>query len=632
MRWLLSVVLVSVWPAEQAQSVVDMSGTENSKRRTPLRVPVIDLDRVSAEDQLLPVVKAVLQQHDTFLLKNYANKAALDELLRALGTTDLPDTSQGFDANFTGTLPLEDDVWLEQYIFDTDPQLHFDRACKNESLRSIYGRLFKLGVFFAQLCVKGVVSSAELQDCISSTHCATKLTRYFNDGDSAQNGSDVSATMLPNGDDFQYQFERDYVTLLPTGVLTVFPCAKGLRYKPSTMAATDNSWVTVDEPDCLLFHTGTLLARWSQGMHTTSPLQVDPRANVVSLTIWPPLTTPIDGEGTIASHLLEQQIKTFPKVAQQYYPREQNILKLQDAMKFVKELFSVCETILSLNALSRSTGVSPELHVLLPQMSNMMKRKIVQDDVLKLLTIWSDAYVVELNSRGELTMTLPRRDNLMTLTNKSRTLAFVEKAESWYQQLIASNNEIITDIPVFKINKRRASINNKTIMGSKAQTKNSNSNALNNSKYLSNKKENFFYKEKTPDSQANLLDRLRERERRSAALLSQRQRRYQQFLAMKMTQVFDILFSLTSGQPYTETYLGSLVVDSLQDSNNPIGSKEASEILAGLQGILPMEISVHQVDGGLKVYRWNSLDKNRFSKLLEIYRLKQQDDDDDDDV
>lgn len=590
-------------------------------------MPVIDLNRVSDEEQLLPVVRAILLQHDTFLLKNYANKAVLDALLAGLTTKDLPDTSQGFDANFTGTLPLEDDVWLEQYIFDTDPQLRFDRKCRNESLCSIYSRLFKLGLFFAQLCVKSVVSSAELQDCISSSHYATKLTRYFNDNGSTHDGADAGATVLPTGDDFQYLFERDYVTFLPTGVLTIFPCAKAIRYKPSTMATTDNSWVSIDEPDCLLFHTGTLLARWSQGMHTTSPLQIDPRANIVSLTIWPPLTTPISskGEGTIANHLLEQQIKAFPKVAQQYYPRELSILRLQDAMKFVKELFTVCETVLSLNALSRSTGVPPELHVLLPQISSMMKRKIVQDDILKLLTIWSDAYVVELNSRGELTMNLPKRDNLTTLTNKSRTLAFVERAESWYQQVIASKDEIMTDVPAFKINKRRSSSNSKTVLSSKVQTKSSNANALNNSRYLANSKENFMYKEKMPDSQANLIDRLRERERRSAALLSQRQKRYQQFLAMKMTQVFDILFSLTRGQPYTETYLSSLIVDSLQDSNNPIGTKEASEILAGLQGILPMDISVHQVDGGLKVYRWNSLDKNRFSKLLQIHKSKQQD-------
>lgn len=590
-------------------------------------MPVIDLNRVSDEEQLLPVVRAILLQHDTFLLKNYANKAVLDALLAGLTTKDLPDTSQGFDANFTGTLPLEDDVWLEQYIFDTDPQLRFDRKCRNESLCSIYSRLFKLGLFFAQLCVKSVVSSAELQDCISSSHHATKLTRYFNDNGSTHDGAGAGATVLPTGDDFQYLFERDYVTFLPTGVLTIFPCAKAIRYKPSTMATTDNSWVSIDEPDCLLFHTGTLLARWSQGMHTTSPLQIDPRANIVSLTIWPPLTTPISskGEGTIANHLLEQQIKAFPKVAQQYYPRELSVLRLQDAMKFVKELFTVCETVLSLNALSRSTGVPPELHVLLPQISSMMKRKIVQDDILKLLTIWSDAYVVELNSRGELTMNLPKRDNLTTLTNKSRTLAFVERAESWYQQVIASKDEIMTDVPAFKINKRRSSSNSKTVLSSKVQTKSSNANALNNSRYLANSKENFMYKEKMPDSQANLIDRLRERERRSAALLSQRQKRYQQFLAMKMTQVFDILFSLTRGQPYTETYLSSLIVDSLQDSNNPIGTKEASEILAGLQGILPMDISVHQVDGGLKVYRWNSLDKSRFSKLLQIHKSKQQD-------
>ncbi|CAI4555010.1 BAI_1a_G0029720.mRNA.1.CDS.1 [Saccharomyces cerevisiae] len=604
-----------------------MSGTANSRRKEVLRVPVIDLNRVSDEEQLLPVVRAILLQHDTFLLKNYANKAVLDALLAGLTTKDLPDTSQGFDANFTGTLPLEDDVWLEQYIFDTDPQLRFDRKCRNESLCSIYSRLFKLGLFFAQLCVKSVVSSAELQDCISSSHYATKLTRYFNDNGSTHDGAGAGATVLPTGDDFQYLFERDYVTFLPTGVLTIFPCAKAIRYKPSTMATTDNSWVSIDEPDCLLFHTGTLLARWSQGMHTTSPLQIDPRANIVSLTIWPPLTTPISskGEGTIANQLLEQQIKAFPKVAQQYYPRELSILRLQDAMKFVKELFTVCETVLSLNALSRSTGVPPELHVLLPQISSMMKRKIVQDDILKLLTIWSDAYVVELNSRGELTMNLPKRDNLTTLTNKSRTLAFVERAESWYQQVIASKDEIMTDVPAFKINKRRSSSNSKTVLSSKVQTKSSNANALNNSRYLANSKENFMYKEKMPDSQANLMDRLRERERRSAALLSQRQKRYQQFLAMKMTQVFDILFSLTRGQPYTETYLSSLIVDSLQDSNNPIGTKEASEILAGLQGILPMDISVHQVDGGLKVYRWNSLDKNRFSKLLQIHKSKQQD-------
>ncbi|CAI4566519.1 BDM_1a_G0030580.mRNA.1.CDS.1 [Saccharomyces cerevisiae] len=604
-----------------------MSGTANSRRKEVLRVPVIDLNRVSDEEQLLPVVRAILLQHDTFLLKNYANKAVLDALLAGLTTKDLPDTSQGFDANFTGTLPLEDDVWLEQYIFDTDPQLRFDRKCRNESLCSIYSRLFKLGLFFAQLCVKSVVSSAELQDCISSSHYATKLTRYFNDNGSTHDGADAGATVLPTGDDFRYLFERDYVTFLPTGVLTIFPCAKAIRYKPSTMATTDNSWVSIDEPDCLLFHTGTLLAHWSRGMHTTSPLQIDPRANIVSLTIWPPLTTPISskGEGTIANHLLEQQIKAFPKVAQQYYPRELSILRLQDAMKFVKELFTVCETVLSLNALSRSTGVPPELHVLLPQISSMMKRKIVQDDILKLLTIWSDAYVVALNSRGELTMNLPKRDNLTTLTNKSRTLAFVERAESWYQQVIASKDEIMTDVPAFKINKRRSSSNSKTVLTSKVQTKSSNANALNNSRYLANSKENFMYKEKMPDSQANLMDRLRERERRSAALLSQRQKRYQQFLAMKMTQVFDILFSLTRGQPYTETYLSSLIVDSLQDSNNPIGTKEASEILAGLQGILPMDISVHQVDGGLKVYRWNSLDKSRFSKLLQIHKSKQQD-------
>ena len=128
--------------------------------------------------------------------------------------------------------------------------------------------------------------------------------------------------------------------------------------------------------------------------------------------------------------------------------------------------------------------------------------------------------------------------------------------------------------------------------------------------------------EKNTDSQSNLLERLRERERKSSALLSQRQRHYQQFLTVKMKQVFGILHSLPWNRPYTVTYLTGLVVDSLQDSNNPIGLSEAEEILEKLQGLLCNEISVQTVDGGLKVYRWIQLDKDSLS--AEIDRMSHE--------
>ncbi|CAI4572065.1 CDA_G0029990.mRNA.1.CDS.1 [Saccharomyces cerevisiae] len=66
-----------------------MSGTANSRRKEVLRVPVIDLNRVTANNKTSatsPDKTATLLQHDTFLLKNYANKAVLDALLAGLTT------------------------------------------------------------------------------------------------------------------------------------------------------------------------------------------------------------------------------------------------------------------------------------------------------------------------------------------------------------------------------------------------------------------------------------------------------------------------------------------------------------------------------------------------------------------
>lgn len=111
------------------------------------RLPVVDLDLVSDEQALLPEVERIIRRNDTFLLKNYANKGLLDELMDILQHEDVPDVEEGFDANFTGVLKLQGDILLEQYIFNTDQTLKFDRECTNESLRKLYVRLFKVGLF-----------------------------------------------------------------------------------------------------------------------------------------------------------------------------------------------------------------------------------------------------------------------------------------------------------------------------------------------------------------------------------------------------------------------------------------------------------------------------------------------------
>lgn len=559
------------------------------------RLPVVDLDLVSDEQALLPEVERIIRRNDTFLLKNYANKGLLDELMDILQHEDVPDVEEGFDANFTGVLKLQDDILLEQYIFNTDQTLKFDRECTNESLRKLYVRLFKVGLFFLQLCMKSVAAP----DLVTEKDYSSIFSRYYR--------QDSTTQVLPNGETFEYVLNRAFRDFVCPGILTVFPVARGIKIKPPTVSADDNTWMTIDEPDCLLIHTGTLLAQYSGGVCSSSRIQISPESNAVYLTLAPPLAAVIDSTGkTVAEGLLKQQILELPEVAKKFYPREAALMQITKMIAFYKELFSITETVLSLYAMSRTSLSAPKLDSILPQISNMMRKKISQQDFLKMIFLWPECYVLEADSRGDLTVKLPRRENL--LISKSRRLEFVEKADKWLNG-VSEMVKVPTDVPVLRSSKRRGSGGTDAEPSQLMKARSPTNAVPPSSNYISNSKDKFMYTEKKTDSQSNLLERLRERERRSAALLSQRQRQYDQFLAVKMKQVFEILYSLPQSKPYTATHLSSLIVDSLQDSNNPIGTEEAAMILDKLQTLLGAQLIVQTVDGGLKVYRWNSLDK-----------------------
>lgn len=567
------------------------------------QLPVVDLDLLSDEEALLPVVERIIRQNDTFLLRNHANKGVLDGLLESLRSEDGPDVEQGFDANFTGVLKLPNDVLLEQYIFNTDRTLEFDRECADGLLRQLYSKLFKVALFFTKLCLRSVGAPVT----VSESEYSSILSRFYH--------QDSTTQLLPSGEAFEYVLERNYREFASPGVLTVFPVAQGIKIKPPTVSSDDNTWMIVNEPDCLLFHTGSILAQCSGGVCSSSAIQISPESNAVYLTIAPPLATKIDASGkTIAEGLLRQQILELPEVAKVYYPRETSLMQITKMIEFYKELFSTSETVLSLYAMSRSTHSAPKLDTLLPQISNMMRRKISQQEFLKMTSLWPGCYFVEADSRGDLTVKLPRTENL--LVSKSRRLEFVERADKWLSG-VSALAEVPSDVPVPRNSKRRGSGGSGPELAQIARTRISAADSMSKSSYISNSKEKFMYLEKKGDSQTNLLERLRERERRSAALLSQRQRQYDQFLAVKMKQVFEIMYSLPQSKPYTVTYLGSLIVDSLQDSNNPIGHEEAEMILDKLQDVLHDDLSVQAVDGGLKVYRWNGLDKGAISSKIE---------------
>ncbi|QLG74836.1 hypothetical protein HG535_0H01630 [Zygotorulaspora mrakii] len=577
------------------------------------KLPEIDLNEIHDENHLAPVVKAILLNHDTFVLKNHANKNILDSLVDTLNDQEIPNRETEFDANFTGVLAVEDNILFEQYIFNTDDSLPFNREMANGTLKRLYTRLFKLGLFFAKICLESFVPDDEYK--LDENNYSSVISRFFNN-------SPTGSQTLPTGEIFEYAPSPDYREFLPTGLLTVFPTTKGVKFKPPTFSADDNTWASFEDEDRLVLHTGSLLARLSGGRHTTSPLHISPDLNVMHLTVSLPLSTIIDNEGKRhVDILLRQQIQELPNAASIFYPRQTALLRLERQINLYKEMFSVCETVLSLYSISRSSAVKPELYSLLPQISNMMRRKTSQDDFLRMVSIWPQSYVIEANSKCELTVKLPNNSSSLAFTNKSRRLQYVEKADAWYNDMC--RKEVIPNgIPLLKINKRRGSsgtFNRSSVDNMKTKARNSSNRPL----YLSNSKEKYMYPEKKHDSQMNLLERLREKERRSAALLSQRQRQYQQFLTVKVNQVFDILQSLQWGNPYTVTYLSTLIVDSLEDTNNPIGYKEAEEILLKLQNLLNDEISVQTVEGGLKVYRWNTLNKEILASRIHQEEMDQ---------
>ena len=613
------------------------------------RLPVIDLDNIGEESQLLPLIASILRDHDTFLLENYANSSVLHALLSELSQCP-PDTAQGFDANFTGTLPLSGDSVLEQYIYNSGSALQFDRQCSNTILQRLYARLLKVAQYFAQVCLAAANVPQEQVD--PSADFGAKLTRYYTPGPGLGKGKGLGENPNTLADDpLRFYTEAaasgNYTVHRNAGLLAVYPSAGGLRCKPAAVAADDNVWCPVwegdgegqsesereRERDVLVVHVGEMLAQMSGGRVASRPLQVDTSANIVEVTLFPNLAGSASGSGasgsggtTVASALLDQQILEFPQVAQRFYKQQYCTLRLRDRIAFYKKLFGTGETVLSLYSISRgASAVAPRLAALLPQMSNMVKRGVSQDDFLRMVTLWPQAYVLSADKDRELTVQLPKRDALAALTARSRKLDFCEHAEKWLQETLLAppGGSVPEDVPVFRMaNKRRGSgadadadaDADSTIASSSSQK-----HAAPVRNYLSNNRDlSASPAPRKVKSQGDLLERLKEKERRSATLLQDRQRKHEQFLAIKMRQVFNIVFSLKWNQPYTITQLRSIIVDTLQDSNNPIGPDEAEEVVLKLQELLgAAHMSVTMVDGGLRVLRWDNLDKQTFADMLD---------------
>ncbi|AET39047.1 Tah11p Ecym_3577 [Eremothecium cymbalariae DBVPG len=547
------------------------------------KAQIIDLNLIQNEQNLYELVRQTLQRYDTFLLKNYANYENLRELVEELGK-NVPDTELGFDANFTGVL-VGEDCSVEQYIYNSDSRWQFPRYCDNELLNKLHSRLVKLSLYFSRLCLQSVMEGEIDDSILSKGNNCTIIRRYFS--------RNVSSSVLPG---LSFDYADEYKLFQPVGLLSVFPVAKNIQTN------VDGKWVTVQEDDCVLIHTGVLMEKLSKGFQTSGPIKILKNSSSIHIEMSPALNFKVEScDSTLGQLLLNQMIKQFPEVAQKFYATELNKIQLEKLVASLKSLYQHANSVLALYKINHPVADYVEAEQLLPQISSMAKWKITETQILRMMYIWHKSF--SLVRKEDYSILFSLKDVSIS-TNKTKMLQFSDRIDSWLRSFLESEpKELTLEIPQFKISDipilKRPQSSGKSVwrkMGSCNVTS------------LKGVSKACSTRDSTNSN--NLLERIRIKESKASELLSKREFLWEKFLKVKQRQVFDILVTLPAQTPYTSSYLIPLIVDSLRDSNNPVGEREVEQILGNLQTILQDKMTISEVDGGLKVYKWKLLDKN----------------------
>ncbi|AGO11125.1 AaceriAFR353Wp [[Ashbya] aceris (nom. inval.)] len=544
------------------------------------KVPVIDLDEVGDEQQLAQVVRAVLGTGDAFLLKNYANYAQLRGWVQEMAGAPPDEKKAGFDASFTG-VDVEDGRAIERYMWCAGGW-QGAHQCDDALLLKIRARLLKVALYFGQLCL-GAVGGADL--ALSGDHNSHELVRYY---DSAEGAA------LPG---LAFDYHKIFTTFHTEGLVSVFPVAQDVKVRRY------GEWVEVDADDCLLVHTGRLLERLSHGQHSTHAIQIPMHSQMVHLSLAPPLDYRM-GDSCLGQKILEMQIERFPRTANMFYATEVARIKARRAVAALKALFSVTESVLSMYRMNHPTAEYISIERLLPQLSTMSKRKISSADLLRIMYIWPDAYVVRTEGSALASIRLPKG---RLMADASRKELFGRRADAWLETALNMPDEIPEEVPVHRLAAQALQSPKKERLRDSLLP---NHHSAANINGISKKRASPTVNSVT------LLERIRHKELKAAALLAQREANNQMFLKAKMKQVFDILLTLPVQRPYTLPYLRDLLVDSLRDSNNPIGDKEVELVLESIQSLISDTITVSTIGTEFKVYKWISLDKGEFLRRL----------------
>ena len=576
--------------------------TMNAYKYTP---PVIDLDKVGNETDLLPLMKQILLMHDSFLLQNFANIDAVRELLGSVAQEDGP--ACALDASFDGVLEAGNHS-LEQWVYVNDQETRPEHA-ESRDVRRLRAILGRIAVYFGKLCLQALECADQDALVASGNHSAVLSRHHSKFGDQVL--------------DLQFDYSAtEWIEFKSVGLLTVVPdatCAKVYR---------NDSWHGIDVENCILLHTGPVLASASRGMHSTSDLRLS--TNSLAYTVQPHLEYRMADGRYFAEHFLEFNLQRFPDIGKQAYPEEMKLVALKRSVSLLKTFFTTMESMINLYKINHPGTDMVDLETILPSISRMMRVKVTSTDFQRLLYIWPQAYDIDINSNCGISIKL---QTTLSLT-KSRLLEFAERIDQWFQNAKGSGS-VPEEIPPLKLGKRKASNGSTSTTYSSSPSKNvarrkfaslkgkpksmSLTSSLNPTVVMpTNYGDNLTTDDVTMvDPKSSLLDRIRVKERRAAALLSQRELMQDHFIAIKMKHVFDICFTLEPEVPYTEDYLTGLIVDSLTDSHNPIGREECVQVLAKISELLGQDVfQIVQVEGNLKVYKWKPLEKNMLQPRL----------------
>ncbi|SSD59568.1 uncharacterized protein SCODWIG_01329 [Saccharomycodes ludwigii] len=613
-----------------------------------MTIPIIDLNLIEHEDQLIPIIDKVLNYSNCFLLQNYANQETIEDDVLKLTRQNPPSirnsdalTSNTKNHQFFQTQNPDNTYVIENWVFNnntSDPCLFLK---DHPHLYDLFCKLNKLAQYFYKLCSNKVLTSASAYQCgkdnrtsnlITNTSIQSiQLQRYFEN--------------LSQKSDHAYQIDYNYLW----SFFTLIPQAVDIQCEN----IMNGRWVSINKPDCIFVHINTSYFKIDSINNNTTPFKYRVKSHVIKLSLSSELILQND-----TNHYNSKYLNYLYKIAPYYvasaYPLFYTATQFADQKQQLSIFLKKLDSMLLFEKFSSTSKSSLLINFnvsILPKFTKNDKEATKYVIYLKqLLYLWNEVYNNQVYINDDTGDILIDINGVANLSNpKFRLAIFNEKFECFINHQQSSQQhqsdkclphhtlEIVT-IPEFVINKRfRNYSNSGNDDSNRPMKRKKNGFSTGASAYLCNSITSMNFKMMKHNANNKgifdsdnsltsdtLVSNIKRKELEKIARLdyelNRRLENEKKLLLTKCKQILHILISLKPQQPYTITYLISLVIDSLGYSRI-----NEDEIRAVLDELVSKNIIKEIIINGnpssnnkqiLKVYRWHKLDKQLIDKKL----------------